>query len=83
MTDSEQPDSNSLSAETVRAAMDEMMTINISPSRIDPYTEALITRARLQAPDEFQRLVDESVLAGEHVHTWRDGELRCVMGECD
>ncbi len=76
----EQPDPHSLSAETMRAAFAELAT----PRRtLSPYDKALIAHARMQPPDEFQRLVDEAVLAGEHVHTWRDGELRCVMGECD
>ena len=78
MTD--QPDPNSLSAETLRAAFAELA----NPRRaLNPYDEALIAHARMQPPDEFQRLVDEAVLAGEHVHTWRGGELRCPMGVCE
>lgn len=70
-----QPDpGGGLSAEAVRAAMAELE----SPNR------SYLARGRMIGKtSEFQRLVDQAVFAGEHVHTWRDGELRCVLGRCD
>ena len=75
-----EPNPGALSSETLRAAFAALA----HPRRtLSPYDEAMAAWASLQPPDEFQRLVEQSVFAGEHVHTWRGGELRCVMGECD
>ena len=76
----EQPEATVLT----RAMLDAAFAKLEHPSRVlSPYEEATAAWARMQPPDEFQRLVDEALLAGEHVHTYRNGELLCVMGTCD
>lgn len=81
---SEQPEASVLTRATLDAAFASLMNpqyrptpMVLPPGVLWPVSDPMPPRS------EFQRLVDEAVLAGDHVHTWRDGELRCVMGECD
>ena len=75
----EQPEPTGLTRAMIDAAFEQLMRPQL---RADPHV-AMLGGRQSGKTSEFQCLVDEAILAGEHVHTWRGGELRCVMGWCD
>lgn len=81
MAEPDPAEAQGLSAAMLRAVFAQLMQPQLRPP--NPWEEAIAHRAKLAPPDDFQQLVDEAVLAGQHVHTWRNGELRCPMGVCE